>query len=255
MHGSSVISSHYFCLLIPRSSIITIHSPEASQQHESEESNGQSLLNDQTFDANSFAPTKKVCSVDVSSSLTAKPTSQNGDADAAKAAKPTGGNIKIEKDLTALKKEIMSLYGPIKDPFKLPKMDEKNDKPAFPIAPSVSAIGMDIFGNKGDTVKPSFSFSFPENNDLLAAKPAKALETGTYSKHFLNFFAKMTRYSYVQSIVSAISFSFNTNKGTDAQKPFMFQAKSLEDVSEKSTRESINPKSKLPTRAAPKRMK
>lgn len=63
------------------------------------------------------------------------------------------------------------------------------------------------------------------------------------------------RYSHIQFIILAISFSFNTNKETDAEKPFMFEAKSLENVSEKSTRETINPKSKLPTRATSKRMK
>lgn len=53
-----------------------------------------------------------------------------------------------------------------------------------------------------------------------------------------------------------MKFSFNASKESDTQKPFMFQAKSMEDVSEKSTRESINPKSKLPTRATvAKRMK
>lgn len=59
----------------------------------------------------------------------------------------------------------------------------------------------------------------------------------------------------VQFNISGMKFSFNTSKESDTAKPFMFEAKSMENVSEKSTRESINPKSKLPTRATVKRLK
>lgn len=164
--------------------ILSIDFPEASQQHESEQSNGQkSLVNDQTFafNSDSFATAKKVCSVDVSSTI--KATNQSESSGAAKMAKPANENIKIEKDLAALKKEILSLYGQNKDPFKLPKVNEKDGKAAFPITTSTNSIGM--FGNKGDNVNwPSFSFSLPDNNDLLAhdngVKPAKTLEPGIY---------------------------------------------------------------------------
>lgn len=239
--------------------ISSIHSTETSHQHESEPSNGQkSQVNDETFafGPNSFAKMKRLGS-------SYAPSTTNGSSDAAKATKSAGEGLKIEKDLAALKKEIMSLYGPTKDPFKLPKLNEKDEKAAFPIAPSASAIGMEIFGNKGDTVKPSFSFNLPDNNGLLAngngVEPAKALETGMHFNHFLKIAIKKDKIplliQHIQITFSAISFSFNTTKETDAEKPFMFEAKSMENVSEKSTRESINSKSKLPTRATSKRMK
>lgn len=153
-----------------------IHSLETSHQHDSKQSNGQkSVLN-----------TRFTFGFSIDESSTAKPTDKHGSSDVASSTKSACENTKPEKNLDALKKEILALYGHKNDAFDLPAKISKNEETASAPFSSTGPIGMGIFGNKSDTVKPSFSFNLPENNDLFASgdgvKPAKPTETGIYIK-------------------------------------------------------------------------
>lgn len=166
-----------------------IHSLETSHQHDSKQSNDKKSERF-TFDSNSFAAAKKKFSIDESS--TTKQTDKHGSSDVASSTKSTCENTKPERNLDALKKEILALYGPKNDVFSLPAKISKNEETASTAVPSTGQIGMGIFGNKSDTVKPSFSFNFPENNDLFAngngVKPTKPAETGIYIKNIIIVF-------------------------------------------------------------------
>lgn len=181
----------FFELSFENFSLSLVHSLESSHHRQSEPSNGQKSA-DNTEPAFIFGPNSKskkiMFSVDASSTTTnTKPTNQNGSSsDVTSSTKSAPENVNGQKDLDALKKEILSLYnGPITDhTFKFPAKMSKNEKSTaattVPVASSTGSIGMEMFGKKADTVKPSFSFNLPESSDLFGVNAAKSSETGIY---------------------------------------------------------------------------
>lgn len=152
-----------------------------ASHHEAKQTNGQnSALNAEPlfmFASKSYANAKKVFSVDASIT---KPTNIN----VASSTNSTHENTTTKKDLNVLHKEILSLYGSTNHAVKIPSTNVNDEKPAFPVASTTGTIGMEMFGNNVNNVKPSFSFNVTNN----LAKPA---EPGTYIKDKFNIFWKL----------------------------------------------------------------